>query len=130
MAKKQFRIQSVQHLIELKRKRLNFTRIPYLREYLLQDIADLEQVDWLFYDLKKEIQELKNDCGNLTAENNKLECAMRIYGLSDDEIFALSIMDSNELKRLYLLAIYLGEYKIPQRFLTKNNNLTNESEIQ
>ena len=128
--KKQTRIQSVKHLIELKTKRLNYTRIPYLREYLLQDIADLQQIEWLFFEKSKELKQLNDDYTQQANGINRLECVLKIFGLSDEEIFAYTILDINELKRLYILATQLGEYKIPQRFLITNNHKTNESEVQ
>ncbi len=58
--KKQFRIKSIKHFIEIKTKRLNYTRTPYLREYLLQDIEDLKQVEWLFAELEAKMRELEH----------------------------------------------------------------------
>ena len=126
--KKKSRIQSIQQFIEIKTKRLNYTRTPYLREYLLQDIADLEQVDRLILALKYEIQQLAQDCANLQAENNKLKYTMTLHGFSDDEVFYYSIIDRVELNRLLKRAMLLGEYKIPQGL--QQQNPTNASQIQ
>ena len=70
MAKKPFRIHSVKQLIEIKTKRLQYTRTPYLREYLLQDIADLEQINWLFYELQEELRKLNEDYDYLIETSN------------------------------------------------------------
>ena len=125
---KKHRIQSIQQLIEMKNKRLDYTRTPYLREYLLQDIADLKQVEMLFAALKNEMRQLKQDYAYLHVETEKLKCAMKCYGLSEDEIYYYSITDIKELHRLWLRAKVFGEYKTPQRFLT-TNNVSNEPEI-
>ncbi|MCL2682259.1 MAG: hypothetical protein FWE63_02080 [Bacteroidales bacterium] len=126
--KKQSRIQSIQQFIEIKTKRLSYVRTPYLREYLLQDIADLEQVDGLFLAQKKEIQQQQQHNAEQFTEINKLKYTLLLHGLSEDEMFYYSIIDIEELVRLCKRAYYLGEYKIPQRFQKKNStNPTNAS---
>ena len=93
--KKKPRIQSIQQFIEIKSVRLNYTRTPYLREYLLQDIADLQQVERLFLALKEEMSQLARDYTYLHTEIQNLKFAMKLHGYSDDEIFYYSITPLN-----------------------------------
>jgi len=115
------KIKSVRQLIDYKTRRLEYTRMTYLREILLKDIADLEQVEDLFWAVKKEKQQLLQDCIELDTENDRLKLMLKLHGLSDDEIFYYSIMQPEELIRLAKRAVFLGEYKIPQRLQTNKN---------
>jgi len=116
--KKNYQIKSVQQLIDYKTKRLEYTRIPYLREVLLKDIVDLEQIENLFSSEKKEKHQLEQDYAELSAENDRLKLVLKLHRLSDDEIFYYSIMPYEKLLRLAKRALFLGEYKIPQAFQT------------
>jgi hypothetical protein len=119
--KKKSRIQSIEQLIEIKNNRLKYTRYPYLREYLLQDIADLKQIEWLFSEKNEELKRLNADYNYLISDIKKLECTLQIFGLSEAEIFAYRLTDISEIQHLCIRAKVFEKYKTPLRFQTPKN---------
>ncbi len=109
-------IQSIQRLIAKKQKRLGYVRTPYVREILISDIADLRRIET---ELKTDIDTLIKYGEDQVEGMKRLECALRIHGLSDDEITFYLMAEMREIKTLLIYAQKLGEYKTPQRFLTE-----------